>query len=114
MFTDGGGDDGCSLTAYFVHEDVCHYLGVGVVEVGDGFVDEDEVERLAEGTNHGYALLLTEGHASYEAIFLIGNAEAVEPVFYLLALLKVGKTVFYQHILHRGEFGEQTQFLPKE
>ena len=114
MFADGGGYDGCSLTAHFVHEDVGHYLRVGVVEMGDGFVDEDEVERLAEGTNHGYALLLAEGHATDETVFLIGNAEAVEPVIYLKTILKIGKTVFYQHILHGGKFGEQTQFLPEE
>ena len=111
MFADARHDDTGSLSLCFSHHDVCHYRRVAVVEMTYRFVGEDEVKRLHQCPDHSHALLLSERHVAHFAVELVGDAEAVEPLFYLLFLLEAGQLVLYLHVLPCRKFGEEAQFL---
>ena len=60
MLSDTRNDDASPLSFGLRSEQLAHNLTVGIVKVADGFIDKDKVERLAQGTNQRYTLLLTE------------------------------------------------------
>ena len=60
MFADGSHYDSRSLAAGFFSQQPAHDCSVLVIQMADGFVQEDEVERLAEAADKGDSLLLAE------------------------------------------------------
>ena len=60
MFADGSHYDSRSLAAGFFCQQPAHDCFVLVIQMADGFVQEDEVERLAEAADKSDSLLLAE------------------------------------------------------
>ena len=60
MLSDTRNDDASPLSFGLGSEQLAHNLTVGIIEVTDGFIDKNKVERLTQGTNQRYTLLLTE------------------------------------------------------
>ena len=60
MFADGSHYDSRSLAAFFFCQQTDHDCSVLVIQIADGLVQEDEVERLAEAADKGDSLLLAE------------------------------------------------------
>ena len=56
MFADGSHYDSRSLAAGFFCQQPAHDCSVLVIQMADGFVQEDEVERLAEAADKGDSL----------------------------------------------------------
>src|SRR5574344_486235 len=75
-------DDAGTLPMGLLHHYLAHYLGIGIVEMADGLVGQDEIERLHQRTNHGHTLLLSETHTPYFGIQFVAYAQAVEPFHY--------------------------------
>jgi hypothetical protein len=46
VLADAGDDDGSSLPAGFLHHELPHLLAIAVVEMANGFVGKQEIERL--------------------------------------------------------------------
>ena len=107
MLADAGYDAASPLLLRLSHHDFAHDAGVVVVEVTDWFIGEDEVERLTEGTHHGYSLLLSERHSAYLSIHLVGDTEHIKPLENLLTGLEARKLVLDLHILHRRKLREE-------
>ena len=61
MLADRGHQYAGSLPAGFFQKQLHHRFAVVVIQVADGFVEQDKIQRLAKCTNDGYALLLPEG-----------------------------------------------------
>ena len=78
MFSDGGHHHTCTLSVGFFGQYPSHECAVVVVQMADWFIQEDEVERLAQGTDESYALLLPEGEFSRLFVDFVRNAEGVE------------------------------------
>lgn len=104
-------DDTGTLGLGLLHHDVAHDARIVVVQMTDGFVGKDKVERLAEGAYHGHALLLAEGHTVYLGIYLIGYAQHFKPLQYLISALETRKAVLYLYVLHGGKLREKAQLL---
>ena len=60
MLTYGSHYDSRFLAAGFFCQQSAHDCSVLVIQMADGFVQEDEVERLAEAADKGDSLLLAE------------------------------------------------------
>ncbi len=111
MLSDGRDYQGCSLPLCFRKHYLGHYPGIRVIEVTYRFVGQKEIERLTESTYQRHTLLLAEGHVSEPLVHTGGYSHCVEPFPYRILLLEVRELVFYHHILHRSEFGEEAQLL---
>ena len=111
VLTDTGYDDASPLLLRLLHHDFAHDAGVVVVEVTDRLICKNEIERLAEGTHHRYALLLTERHLPYLGIHLVGDTKHIKPLQNLLAALETGNLVLDLYILHRRKLWKETEFL---
>ena len=111
VLADAGDDDAGALRLGLVHEDFAHDAAIVVVEMRDGFVGEDEVEGLHEGTHQCHTLLLSERHAPHLGLGLVGDAQHVEPLKYLFAGLEIGEFVLDFHILKGCQFGKEAQLL---
>ena len=114
MFPDGCDNNACSLLARLFHEQPAHYSTVVVVQVADGFVQEDKVERLAKAADKSDALLLPEGKLAGSFVGFVGNAGCFEKGENFFFLLMVGQAVLLQDVLKSGQLGEDTQFLEKD
>lgn len=91
MLPDGCDNNACSLLARLFHEQPAHYGTVVVVQVADGFVQEDKVERLAKAADKSDALLLPEGKLAGSFVGFVGNAgcfEKGENFFFFLWLVR--------------------------
>lgn len=91
MFPDGCDNNACSLLARLFHEQPAHYSTVVVVQVADGFVQEDKVERLAKAADKSDALLLPEGKLAGSFVGFVGNVgcfEKGENFFFFLWLVR--------------------------
>ena len=91
MLPDGCDNNSCSLLACLFHEQPAHYGTVVVVQVADGFVQEDKVERLAKAADKSDALLLSEGKLAGSFVGFVGNAgcfEKGENFFFFLWLVR--------------------------
>ena len=62
MLADAGANEGGTLCTSLFEQDVGHNLTVGLVEMADGLVSQEEIKRLAEGADKCDALLLPERH----------------------------------------------------
>jgi len=60
MLTYGSHYDSRFLAAGFFCQQFAHDCSVLVIQMADGFVQEDEVERLAEAADKGDSLLLAK------------------------------------------------------
>lgn len=60
MLTYGSHYDSRFLAAGFFCQQSAHDCSVLVIQMADGFVQEDEVERLAEAADKGDSLLLAK------------------------------------------------------
>ena len=60
MFSNGSNNYSCALPFGFFGQHASHKCAVIIIQVADRFIQKDEIERLAEGTDEGYALLLSE------------------------------------------------------
>lgn len=79
MATDAGGNDGSTLARSFTGNETGGSLGTGIVEVADGFVGQQEAEWLAERTDDGNALLLTDRQLSHGGVAFLGDVELFKP-----------------------------------
>ena len=84
MFSDTGHNYSGTLLHGFFGEYTCHVLGIDFIQVADRLVHEQEIERLAKGTDERYALLLTEGHLPDRHVYLIADAQLKEQVLDIL------------------------------
>ena len=114
MLADAGDDDACALTAGLGHHDVGHEGGVGIVEMRDGLVGQDEVEGLHQGAHHGHTLLLAERHQAHAGVLLVADAEHGEPLLNLPARLMAGELVLDFHVLHGRQLGKEAQLLEQQ
>lgn len=113
VLPDGCDNNACSLLARLFHEQPAHYGTVVVVQVADGFVQEDKVERLAKAADKSDALLLPEGKLAGSFVGFVGNAgcfEKGENFFFFLWLVRR----FFNKTFSRAVTGEDTQFLEKD
>ena len=76
-----------------------------------GFIGQNEVIRLRQGTDECHALLLSERHVPYPLEHLVGNTQPLEPAKYLLVGGKAREAVLDLHVLPRGKFGKEAKFL---
>ena len=111
MFPNTGHDHHSTLLHGFFREDTGHVLGIDFVQVADRFVHEQEIERLAKGTDKRYALLLAEGHLPYLHIYLIADAQLKEQLLDILLLLESGQGILEQYIFHGSEFRKESQVM---
>ena len=93
MLPDGCDNNACSLLARLFHEQPAHYGTVVIVQVADGFVQEDKVERLAKAADKSDALLLPEGKLAGSFVGFVGNAGCFEKGENFFFLLMVGQAV---------------------
>jgi len=114
VLADTGNDNACSLPVGFLGHDVGHYGAVFVVEMACGFICNQKVEGLDEGTYHSDALLLAEAHETDRRVHFVGDAERFEPLLYLSFRLVVRQAVLYLDILHSSEFGEESELLKEQ
>ena len=91
MFPDGCDNNSCSLLARLFHEQPAHYGTVVIVQVADGLVQEDKVERLAKAADKSDALLLPEGKLAGSFVGFVGNAGCFEKGENFFFLLMVGQ-----------------------
>ena len=91
MFADGSHYDSRSLAAGFFCQQPAHDCSVLVIQMADGFVQEDKVERLAKAADKSDPLLLPERkHASLFVDF-IGNTDCFEEsdnLFFLFIIVQ--------------------------
>ena len=73
MFSNACDNHACPLSSCLFHHDLSHDIGIGVIQMADGFICKDKVEGLHEGPDHRHALLLSKGHPPDLGIQLIGN-----------------------------------------
>ena len=93
MLPDGCDNNSCSLLARLFHEQPAHYGTVVIVQVADGLVQEDKVERLAKAADKSDALLLPEGKLAGSFVGFVGNAGCFEKGENFFFLLMVGQAV---------------------
>ena len=79
-----------------------------------GFVKNNEVVGLHQGTHQSHTLLLTERHLAYKRLLLVGYAEALKPCVDGRAVGKRRETVLYLHILPRRKLGKEAQLLKQQ
>ena len=78
MFADGSHYDSRSLAAGFFCQQPAHDCSVLVIQMADGFVQEDEVERLAEAADKSDSWVLAERSLPGFFVYLVGNADCLE------------------------------------
>ena len=74
MLADGSRDNSRSLLFGFGKDKLAHDAAVVVVQVADGLVQKQEVKRLAECTDKGDTLLLSEREFSGFRVYFICDA----------------------------------------
>ena len=111
MVADAGDDDGGALTLCLGHHDLCHHAAVVTVEVADGFVGQQEVEGLAQGTHECHALLLAVAEVAELRGAFVSDAQRLKPLGDVGIALEAGELVLDLHILPSRQLGEEAQFL---
>ena len=92
--------------------DECRDLRGGVVvEVREGLVEEEEVERLAEGAHGGDTLALAQGEGAQGLVLLAGRQQGVEHGLDVGVGLMAGEAVLDLHVLQGRELGEEAEVL---
>ncbi len=81
------------------------------VEVAHGFVEQHEVEGLAQGPHEGHALLLSEGEASHGCRTLVGHAGRGKQLLDTRFALEMCQIVLQGDILLDRELLEESQVL---
>ena len=109
-----GDDDARPLRLRLFQQHPGEQLPVSGIEVADGLVEQDEIERLAHAANEGHALLLSEGELFDRDIPFIGDTRSLEHSPDLLLRLEMRELVFQADILRDGQFAEKTQILEKQ
>ena len=113
MFADAGDNDCGTLLAGFFEHQLCHDVGVVVVEMRYRLVGYDKIEGLNQGSHHSHTLLLSKRHEANLAIHLVGYAKALEPRKDGLLVGMLGDAILDLHILKGCELREETQLLEK-
>ena len=93
MLSHTGEQKTSSLGLHLTQEDICHRLAVSLIQVADGFVGQQEVEGLHQGSHQGHALLLSEAHAAYGYMHLVGYAQPLKPFLDFFVRLEVRQAV---------------------
>ena len=114
FFPDGSDEYACPLAFCFSIQQAGQDLCIAFVQVADRFVQEDEVEGLAQAADEGHALLLAEGQEADLCIGFVGDARGFKQVAYLLAGFVSGQAVFQLDVFPGGQLREEAQFLEQQ
>ena len=106
MFADRGNHYARTLPADFFQKQLYHCFTVVVVQMADRLVEQNKIERLAEGADDGYTLLLSEREFSGEFRLFVGYSQAAECRFNPFPAFKSGQVVFQQNVFPGGQFRE--------
>ena len=99
MVAHAGGDYASTLTVCLGHDQVGYDVVVGVIQVANRFVKQDEFGGLAQCADYRHALLLTDGEFSHWTVNLVRDAQRVKPVANLFLGLVACKAIFQLDIL---------------
>ncbi len=111
VLADGGDEDACPLAGDFFGEQAAHEPAVLVVEVADGFIKQDKVERLAKRTDECHPLLLPKGELACRGVEPVVDTQGFEQGQYFFLLFESSKVVLQLHILQSSKLGEEAQVL---
>ena len=75
------------------------------------FVEQDEVEGLAQRTHEGHALLLPDREVRHGGVAFVGEARRGEQRVDLLRAAEARQGVFQLHVLRHGQLPEEAQVL---
>lgn len=101
------------LLVDFCYHDVRQKHRVVIVQMAYGFICQQEVEWLGQGTHHGYPLLLSDAHLPHGFVDFVRYAQLLKPLVYFFWCLMMGYAVFDVYVLPCGELRKQPQFLEK-
>ena len=104
----------CVLTFGFLCQYPAHDVAIVIVQMADGFVQEDEVERLAEAADEGNALLLAEGQFPCFLICFVGDAEDSKKGKDIFLLLIIGEAILELNVFEGSQFGKEAQLLEED
>src|SRR5574344_315960 len=114
MLTDRSTDDTCSLALSLFGNHLSHNSGIHIIEVTDWFVEEGEIERLAQCADESHALLLSEREELHFLIELIADTQHIKVRKNLFLRFEIGNTVLQMNILERSQLGKYTQLLKQD
>ena len=93
MFPYGGDYDACTLLPCFLGKYAGDDLRILVVQMADGFIQYNEIVRLAKRADKSYPLLLTKGKFLGFHPCFIGNPQCFEQVANFFFVFVSGKAV---------------------
>ena len=111
MFADRCGDNAGTLTLRLCKYYIAHNVAIAVVEMRDRLIQNQKVKGLTQCTYKCHTLLLTIGHTVDARVYLIGNAEGLEPRKDSRSSMRMRHTVLNLDILQRRKFAKKTQIL---
>src|SRR5262249_1353385 len=106
-------EDGVASAVKFAEQADDEFF-VGFVEVAGGFVGENQLGLIDEGTGDGYTLLLATGKLRREMREAVAEADALEGFSGLFFVGDAVKILGEHDVFYRAEIGTQVERLKDE